>query len=106
MRRKNKFVLWQHVIIRYWLKKNDQKIHIFEVLIFFENVLLLSVSRNYLQAPSLDYILMENFIDFFIFFVKFNYFSGRPNKGKRGFEIFLIDHCAGGIRNKNISGKY
>ena len=49
---------------------------------------------------------MENFIDFFIFFVKFNYFSGRPNKGKRGFEIFLIDHCAGGIRNKNIAGKY
>ena len=25
---------------------------------------------------------------------------------KRGFEIFLIDHYAGDIGNKNIAGKY
>ena len=34
--------------------------------------------------------------------IKFNYLSG----GARGFEIFLIDHFAGDIGNKNIAGKY
>ena len=27
-------------------------------------------------------------------------------RGKRCFEIFLIDHCAGDIGDKNIAGKY
>ena len=35
---------------------------------------------------------------FYIF--KFNYFSGRC------FEIFLIDHCAGDIKNKTTTGNY
>ena len=29
--------------------------------------------------------------------VKFNYFSGRPNKVKERFETFLIDHYKGDI---------
>ena len=29
--------------------------------LFIENVLLLSIPRNYLQAPSLDGILLQNF---------------------------------------------
>ena len=37
---------------------------------------------------------------------KFNYFNGRPNKVKERFEIFLTEHCAGDIKNKNIAGKY
>ena len=40
------------------------------------------------------------------YIVKFNYLSGRPNKVKKSFEIFLIDHYAGDIGNKNIAGKY
>ena len=33
------------------------------------------------------------------------YFSGRPNKVKEKFELFLIDPYAGDIENKNIAGK-
>ena len=36
--------------------------------------------------------------------VKYNYFSGRPNKAKERFEICLIDHYVGDIGNKNIPG--
>ena len=36
--------------------------------------------------------------------IKFNYFSGRPNKVKERFEIFLIDHFADDIWNKTIPG--
>ena len=45
-------------------------------------MLLLSVSANSLQAPSLVDLV------------------------KRCFEIFLIDHGASDIANKNIAGKY
>ena len=41
------------------------------------------------------------------YIVKFNYFSERPNKGKRKFlKYFLIDQYAGDNGNKNIAGKY
>ena len=96
---KSKFVLWQ---LHYynWLKKMIRKLTFLKYS-FFENVLLLSISRNSLQTISLDDILLGNFI--------------LPNSiisvkdlmsSKRGFEIFLIDHYAGRIGNKNINGKY
>ena len=37
---------------------------------------------------------------------KFNYFSERSNEVKEIFEIFLIEHCASDIANKNITCKY
>ena len=40
------------------------------------------------------------------YIVKFDCFRERENKVKEGFEIFLIDHYAGDIQNKNVSGKY
>ena len=61
-------------------------------------MLLLSVSRNSFQTQSSDDTCGK------FYMVKFNYFSGRPNKVKQRFEIFLIDHYAGYIGNKNISG--
>ena len=92
---KSQLVLWQP---RYKLlaEKKDKKIHIFWSTNFLKNVLLLS--RNYLQMPFLDYILLGNFtLAESIILVK---------DLKRGFEIFLIDHHAGDIGNKNITGKY
>ena len=58
------------------------------------------ISRNSLQTSSLDDILSGNL--------------SLPNSiismedliiWKRGFEIFLINQYAGGIRKKNIAGK-
>ena len=60
--------------------------------------MLLSISRNSFQTPSSD----ETFKKFYI--VKFNCFSGIPDDLKERFDIFLIEHCAGYIGNKNISG--
>ena len=53
----------------------------------FENVLLLSISRNYLQTSFQIIYFWENLHCQIL-------------------EIFLIDHYAGDIRNKNITGKY
>ena len=68
---------------------------------FFENVLLLSISRSSRQTPYLDDILLENSI-------LLN--SIIPVKDlirlKKSFEIFLIDHYASDIENNNIAGKY
>ena len=67
----------------------------------FESVLLLSISKNSLQTPSLDDIFWD------ILHCQIQLFSGRPiNNVKRSFEIFLTDHYAGDIENKNIAGKY
>ena len=76
-------------------EKEDKKIHVFEVLIFPENILLLQISRNSLQTPSLDDILLGNFtLSNSIILVEDLI---RP---KRGFEIYPYD-----IENKNIAGK-
>ena len=61
---------------------------------FSENARLLSISRNSLQIPSLDYIRLGNFT------------LSNVEDGKIGFEIFLIDCHADYILNKNIAGKY
>ena len=61
----------------------------------------MSISKNYHQTLSLDDILLGNFT--------------LPNsiilmedwiRWKRGFETFLIEHCAGDTGNKNIAGNY
>ena len=96
---KSKFLLWQP---RYynWLKKMIRKFRFLKYS-FFEKVLLLSVSRNSLQTPSLDDIILENStLSNSIISVK------DLIKWKKGFEIFLIDHYAGDIGNKYITGKY
>ena len=81
--------------------RNKKKIHVFEVLIFFESLQALSVSRNSLQTPSLDHALFRNFTwSNLIILVE------DLMKWKNGFEKFLIDHYADDIANKNIAGKY
>ena len=81
--------------------KKDKKIHVFEVLIFFENILSLSVSRNFLQVPSLVDIILGNFSLSNSTIVVKDLISW-----KRRFEIILIDHCASDIAKKNIADKY
>ena len=96
---KSKFVLWQ---LHYynWLKKMIRKLTFLKYS-FFENALLLSISRNSLQTPSLGDILLGNFtLTNSVISVK-NLITW-----KRGFEIFLIKQFAGDIGNKNITGKY
>ena len=83
-------------------EKKDKKIHIFKNSVLFKNVLLLSISRNSLQTRSLSpsSILLGSFtLPNSIILVKDLIMR------KRCFEIFLIDHCAGDIENKNIAGK-
>ena len=98
---KSKFVMWQPRYFNLLTVKNYKKINVFEVLIFLESLQVLSVSRNALQTPSIDHSLLENFtlsdsiipVEDIMSWIK-------------GFEIFLIDHYAGDIGNKNIAVKY
>ena len=62
-----------------------------------ENILLLSISRNSLQTPFLDDILLENFILLNLVILVEDLL-----RWKRDFEIFSIDHYA----VKNVAGKY
>ena len=57
---KSKFVLWKPRFYNLLTEKMDKKIHVFEVLIFFEKVLLL-FPRNFFQTPSLDDTFLGNF---------------------------------------------
>ena len=68
-------------------EKEDKKIHVFEVLIFSENIQWMQISRNSLQTPSLDHILLGNFtLSNSIIFVEDTITSNRD------FVLFLIDH--------------
>ena len=50
-----------HVIITYLLKRVSKFTFFnFEAFLFFENILLLSISRSFLQTPFLDNILSGN----------------------------------------------
>ena len=64
-------------------------------------MLLLSISKNFLQSPSSDDTLSGNstWSDSFILV------EGLIRL-KRGFNIFLIDHYVGDTWNKNIAGTY
>ena len=81
-----KIVLWQQRYYNLLTEKKNKKIHGCKVLIFFENVLLLSISRYSLQTPSLDDILLGNFtMSNSIIFVE------DIITWKRDFEIFSSD---------------
>ena len=84
---KSKFVLWQPRYYNLLTDKKDKKILFFEVLIFF-------------KTPSLDYILLGNFILSNSIILLEDLI-----RWKRGFEIFLIGQYAGDIGNKIIAGK-
>ena len=74
-----------------------------KLLIFWK----LAVTVNLKKLASNTIFWWYTFGKFYI--VKFNYYSERLNKfwkTKLNFEIFLIDHCAGDIRNKNVAVKY
>ena len=59
------------------------------------------ISRNSLQAPSLDDILLGNFtLSNSITLVE------DLKKWKRGFKRFFTDRYAADIRRKNIAGNY
>ena len=96
----SKFVLWQQRYYNLLAEEKDKKIT-FLKYDFFKNVVLLSISRNSLQTPSLHGILLRNFIlSNSIILVEILI------KWKRCFEIFLNDQCAGDIGNKNIAVHY
>ena len=97
---KSTFFVFDHVIITYSLKKNIRKFRFWSNH-FFEDVPLLSISRNSLQTPSLDDIFLRNWtlsnsIILLEDLIRWN----------RRFAIFLIGHYAGDMRNKNIAAKY
>ena len=84
-----------NVVITNW--KHDKKIQVFKVLIFWKRTVTVNF-KNFLQAPSLDDMLLVIFtLSNSIISLKYLI------KWKRGFEIFLIDHYAGDIGNKKIS---
>ena len=90
---KSKFLLWQPHSYD-WLKKMITKLTFLKQS-FFENALLLSVSKNFLQTPALDDTLLGNFtLPNSIISVK------ELIRWIRGFEIFLIDPYAGDFENK------
>ena len=69
-----------------WLnEKNDTKIHVFEILIFWKRTA--SVSLKKFSSNTIFWEILHSYIQLF--------------QWKRSFEIFLIDHCAGDIENKN-----
>ena len=68
---------------------------------FFEDVRLLSISRNFLETPSLVDIFLGNFI-----LSNSIIFLPDQIRWNRGFVIFLIDHYASEVENKTFTGKY
>ena len=100
---KIKLVLWQPRYYNLLIENKDKKIYVFEVLSFLENdnFLLLSISKKSLQTLSLDDIFSRNFT-LLNSIISVEDLIGRD----RFFEIFLIDHYAGDIINKNIACKH
>ena len=69
--------------------------------LFFEDVPFLSISRYFLVTPSLDDIFLGN-----LTWSNLIILTEDLIRWNRGFEMFLIDHYASEIGNKNISRKY
>ena len=63
--------------------------------------MLLSVSRNSLQTPSLVDIILRNFT-----LSNSTILVEDLIRWKRCSEIFLSGYCASNIANKNMAGKY
>ena len=69
--------------------------------LIFENVLLPSISRNFLQTLSLDDIILRHFT------LSSSIISLKDLiRWKRDFEIFLIRLSAGDTGNNNITENY
>ena len=91
----------KQVVITYWLKKKDKKIHVFKELIFL---------RTYFFCQSQE-ILFKHHLYLIYFWEQFTLSNSiilveDLIRWMRCFEIFLIDHWAGDIGNKNIATKY
>ena len=99
---KSKFILSQPRYYNLLTDKKDKKIHVFEILIYWKR----TVAVNPKKLSSSTIFRWYTFAKFYI--VKYNHFSGGPNKTKDIFwNIFLkIDYCSGDIGNKNIPGNY
>ena len=98
---KSEFVLWQSRYYNLLTVKNDKKIHVFDAFIFFENLQVPSISKNYFQTPSLDHALLGICtLSNSIILVE------DLTRWKRGFETFFIGHYTGDNGNKNIAGRY
>ena len=90
---KSKFVLWQP---RYYdLLTEENTFTLLKYSFFFWKC---TVNLNKFSSNTI--FRWCTFGKFYI--IKFNYFG----EGARGFELFLIDHFAGDIVNKNIADKY
>ena len=87
-----------HVIITYWLEKRVRKLTFLKHSFFWKDIATVNLKKFSGNKIFRCYPYGK------FYMVKINYFSGRPNKGKKRFETFLIDYWAGDIRNKNISG--
>ena len=77
----------KHVFITYWLKKRIRKFTFLKYSFFWKSALDDIILENFTLPNSTN--LVEDLI-----------------RWKKGFETFLIDHYAGDIGNKNITGKY
>ena len=99
---KSKFVLWQPRYYNWLTEKRIKQIMFLEYSFFWKRTTT-DNSWNSLPTPSLDAILLEKYT-----FTMSNSIILVEDlvKWKRCFEIFLIDHCAGDIGNKNIAGNY
>ena len=86
-----------HVIINLLTEKKGKKIYVSEALIFSKHTVTVNLNK-FLQTPSSDNVVGGKFTcSNSIILVE------DLTRWKRGFELFLIDHYAGDIRNKNIA---
>ena len=97
---KSKFVLWQPRYNNLLTKKRVRKFTFLKHS-FFENILLPSISINFFQTTSSNYIVGGNFVC-----SNSSILLEDLTRWMSGFEIFLIDHYAGDIGNKNIAVTY
>ena len=88
----NQFIDW---------KKKDKKIHGFEVLNFFSKRTVTTNLNKLSSNANVRWYIFGNFT-----LSNSNILVEGLIRWKGCFEIFLIDHCAGDIQNKNIGGKY
>ena len=79
-------------------EKTGTKIYGFVAMIFFENILLTSISRSSIQTSSSDYMFEGNFTwSNSIILVE------DLIRWKKSFEVFLIDHYTCDVINKNAA---
>ena len=97
---KSKFGLWQHIIITYWLKKRIKKLTFLKDSCFWKRTVTVNLNKFSSNAIFRWY----NFGNFSL--SNSTIFVEDIITLKRDFEIFLIDHYAGDVENKNIAGKY